>query len=91
MSPRARRARHAGRVTPPQPQTRYRVVVHELTGGSQTTVMDTTGDGFIAAAGRFTQDRMQADVASGGELHLLQHLLDFVHDDASSWGPDRQR
>ena len=35
----------------PRPRVHYRVVAYELRAGTETIVMDSTGEGFIAATG----------------------------------------
>jgi len=63
---------HRGR--PP----RYRVVVHELRDGRQTTIMDASANGFIAAAASIRDGEMQVALGDGGDYELKAHIALFI-------------
>jgi hypothetical protein len=51
-------------------KTRYRVVAYELDAGAETLVMDSSGDGFIAATGTIVHTgRMTSKSAARPQTH----------------------
>ncbi|MBA3852631.1 MAG: hypothetical protein H0X59_09745 [Chloroflexi bacterium] len=57
---------------------RYRVVVHEIHDGRQTTIMDATASGFIAAAASIQHGEMDVALADGGPHELKAHITLFI-------------
>jgi hypothetical protein len=57
---------------------RYRVVVYELDNDRQTTVMDATAPGFIAAAASIRNGEMDVALGDGGPHTLIQHIGLFI-------------
>jgi hypothetical protein len=58
---------------------RYRMVVYELDHDNrQSTVMDATASGFIAAAATIHDGVMDAQLADGGPRHLQQHIAILI-------------
>jgi hypothetical protein len=57
---------------------RYRVIVHELRDGRQTTVMDATAAGFIAAAATIRNGKMDIALGDGGSPDLKAHIALFI-------------
>ena len=64
--------------TRPGRTPRYRVVVHELHDGRQTTVMDATAAGFIAAAASIRDGEMDIALSDGGADGLKAHIALFI-------------
>jgi hypothetical protein len=62
----------------PQPGIRYRVIVYELDNDRQTTVMDATATGFIAAAASIRNGEMDVALGDGGPHNLIQHIGLFI-------------
>jgi hypothetical protein len=67
-------------MTPPPPRRpiRYRIVVYELDNDQQTTVMDATATGFIAAAASIHNGEMDVALGDGGPHALTQHIGLFI-------------
>jgi hypothetical protein len=62
-----------------RPVTRYRVVVYQLDNGNQNVVMDSSGDGYIAATGTATPaDHMTGDIGGAGPPDILEDLADLI-------------
>jgi hypothetical protein len=59
---------------------RYRIVVHELRDGHQTTIMDATASGFIAAAASIHNGEMDIALGDGGNHELKAHIALFIAD-----------
>ena len=57
---------------------RYRVVVREIRDGRQTTIMDATASGFIAAAASIQHSEMDTALADGGPHDLKAHIALFI-------------
>ncbi|MCA1678263.1 MAG: hypothetical protein LC777_04580 [Actinobacteria bacterium] len=57
---------------------RYRVVVHEIRDGRQTTIMDATASGFIAAAANIQHGEMDVALTDGGPHDLKAHIALFI-------------
>lgn len=58
---------------------RYRLIAYELRGDIETVVMDSTGDGFVAATGAIIETgRMTVEIGGGGPQPIQQHLADLV-------------
>jgi hypothetical protein len=65
----------------PQPAgqaIRYRVVVYEISDDHETTVMDATATGFIAAAASLRDGEMDLALGDGGPHALIQHIGLFI-------------
>ena len=63
---------------------RYRIVAYELHHGAENVVMDSTGDGFIAATGTIVQTgRMSVEIASGGPRPIQEHLADLIAEETA--------
>jgi hypothetical protein len=58
--------------------TRYRVVVYELDGATQTKIMDATTNGFIAAAATIDNGEMDITLADAGTHDVKQHIALFI-------------
>ncbi len=71
-----------------RPPPRYRVVVHELHGPTDTIVMHAEGEGFHAAVGTLHHARLQADHGAAGPPHLLHHLAELITNNPTG-GPPR--
>jgi hypothetical protein len=56
---------------------RYRVVVTEIRDGQQTTIMDQTATGFIAAASTH-KGEMDIALGDGGPHNLIAHIALFI-------------
>ena len=67
-------------MTPPPTgrQARYRVVIYELDHDSETTIMDETATGFIAAAASISNGEMDIALGDGGPHDLKQHIGLFI-------------
>ena len=66
----------------PRTPVRYRVVAYELRAGTETVVMDSTGDGFIAATGTIVHaGRMTVEIGSNGPKLIQEHLADLIADE----------
>jgi hypothetical protein len=63
---------------PPGRAPRYRVVVYELDRDTQTKVMDTTADAFIAAAASDDHDDIAIALGDGGSRHLQRHIAQLI-------------
>jgi hypothetical protein len=64
---------------PPAGQApRYRVVVYEIDGDRETTVMDATASGFIAAAASIRHGEMDIALGDGGNHDLKAHIALFI-------------
>lgn len=63
---------------PTGPKIRYRVVVYELDNDRETTVMDETATGFIAATASIRNGEMDVALGDGGPHALLQHIGLFI-------------
>jgi hypothetical protein len=60
----------------------YRVVAYELRAGAETVVMDSTGEGFIAATGTIVRPgRMTVEVGTGGPQLIQEHLAQLIADE----------
>jgi hypothetical protein len=57
---------------------RYRLVVHEIRDGRQTTIMDATASGFIAAAAGIQHGEMDVVLGDGGPHDLKAHIALFI-------------
>lgn len=58
---------------------RYRLLAYELHGDGETVVIDSTGDGFLAATGAIIETgRMTVEIGGGGPQLIQQHLADLV-------------
>jgi hypothetical protein len=57
---------------------RYRVVVYELDGATQTKIMDATTSGFIAAAATIQNGEMDITLADAGTHDVKQHIALFI-------------
>jgi hypothetical protein len=57
---------------------RYRVVVYELDGATQTKIMDATTSGFIAAAATIHNGEMDITLADAGTHDVKQHIALFI-------------
>lgn len=57
---------------------RYRIVVNEIRDGRQTTIMDATASGFIAAAASIHHSEMDLALADGGPHDLKAHIALFI-------------
>lgn len=57
---------------------RYRVVVYELDNDHQTTIMDETATGFIAAAANIHNGEMDVALGDGGPNKLKTHIGLFI-------------
>jgi hypothetical protein len=65
-------------------KTRYRVVAYELHAHAETVVMDSTGDGFIAATGTIVHTgRMDPEIGSGGPKLIQEHLADLIAEETT--------
>jgi hypothetical protein len=65
-------------------KTRYRVVAYELDAGAETLVMDSSGDGFIAATGTIVHTgRMTVEIGSGGPKLIQEHLADLITEETA--------
>jgi hypothetical protein len=63
----------------------YRVVAYELRAGTETVVMDSTGEGFIAATGTIIRTgHMTIEVGSGGPQLIQEHLAQLVADEPTA-------
>jgi hypothetical protein len=56
----------------------YRIVVYELDNDRQTTIMDETATGFIAAAANIHNGEMNVALGDGGPQTLIQHIGLFI-------------
>jgi hypothetical protein len=64
--------------------TRYRVIAYELHADAETVVMDSTGDGFIAATGTIVHTgRMTVEIGSGGPRPIQEHVADLIVDETA--------
>jgi len=69
----------------PRPRVHYRVVACELRAGTETIVMDSTGEGFIAATGTIVRaGHMTAEVGSGGPALIQDQLAQLVADEPNT-------
>ncbi len=57
---------------------RYRIVVHEIRDARQTTIMDATASGFIAAAASIQHGEMDVALSDGGPHDLKAHIALFI-------------
>lgn len=58
---------------------RYRLIAYELRGDIETVVMDSTGDGFVAATGAIIETgRMTVEIGGGGPQPIQQQRADLV-------------
>jgi hypothetical protein len=57
---------------------RYRVVVYELDGATQTKIMDDTTSGFIAATATIHNGEMDITLADAGTHDVKQHIALFI-------------
>jgi hypothetical protein len=66
----------------PRTPVHYRVVAYELRAGTETVVMDSTGEGFIAATGTVVRTgRMTVEVGSSGPDLIQEQLAQLVADE----------
>jgi hypothetical protein len=65
-------------------RTRYRVVAYKLHADTETVVMDSTADGFIAATGTIVETgRMTVEIGNGGPKLIQEHLADLIAEDTA--------
>jgi ATP-dependent protease HslVU (ClpYQ) peptidase subunit len=65
-------------------KTRYRFVAYELHADAETVVMDSTGDGFIAATGTIIHaGHMTVEIGSGGPTLIQEHLADLIAEETT--------
>jgi hypothetical protein len=74
----------SGRRAPAPTPIRYRLIAYELRGEIETVVMDSTGDGFVAATGALIETgRMTVEIGAGGPQPIQQHLADLVAEEST--------
>lgn len=69
------------------PKPRYRIVVVELNGDTENSVMHAEGDGFHAAIGTLHHGRLQGEHGVAGPPHLLAHLAELIAHNPSGSRP----
>jgi hypothetical protein len=66
----------------PRTPVHYRVVAYELRAGTETVVIDSTGEGPIAATGTVARTgRMTVEVGSSGPDLIQEQLAQLVADE----------
>ena len=69
----------------PRPRIRHRVIAYELRAGTETIVMNSTGEGFIAATGTIVRaGHMTAEVGSGGPEFIQDQLAQLVAEEPNT-------
>jgi hypothetical protein len=64
------------------PETRYRIVCHELEGDQETVILDATAQAFIAVNGTIDEhNTMRGQGTHAGPLPLLRRLASIIADD----------
>jgi hypothetical protein len=74
-----------------RPKARYRVICYELVDDRKNLIMDSTGQGFIAATGTLVRDVIDGELSHAGPHELQAHLALMIANDDQLLGDHKPK